>query len=156
MSPGLSEWPWTRRLLTLFHSCSIFSCSWLLLVSLRLLIYESLLLPVCSCSSAVGLTIRRLRLSVRLLVQLLWQRPRCSAIQGSSPPGHHATHVLNVLLSGQPEGAVLASFIKQLPTHPHAHGPVCTREKRKWGAGSFLLRVWPRSEICHFHSFPIG
>lgn len=119
MSPGLLEWPWTQWLLTLFHSCSLFSCSWLLLISLFLIIYESFLLLACSCSFAVGLIIRKLGLSVRLLVQLLPQRPRWSTVQGSSPPGHQVITKLRFVMScwlGNPRVLSLSASSK-LPPH---------------------------------------
>lgn len=113
--------------------------------------------PICSCSSAVGLKIRKLGLSVRVLVQLLLQRPRWSAVQGSSPPGQHETQALNVLLTVQSYGAVRVGIIRAAPhLHPYVHSLVCTRGNEEWKACSIFLRMWPRSKIYHFHSHPIG
>lgn len=154
MSPGLLEWPWTRRLPTLFHSCSIFSCSWLLLISLSLLFMSPFFFR---CAPAHLLWAWQ---SGNYVCQLGFWFSCCDrdhAVQPSKALLLQVIMQLKFLMScWQQLVAVLASFIKLLPTHPHAHGPIYTRGKRKSGAGSFLLRVWPRSETCHFHSFPIG
>lgn len=149
-SQGLLQWPWTKWPQT-SEFVLLFCCLW------GLLLLISLCLPF-SCPFSFQCVpahllwtwkIKKLGLSVRLLVRLLSQRPVVSS--ATTPPGQCETQVLNVCWLSSPRVLSLQHHQSCPPPPSLCPRSSLHRGKEEWRACSFFLRMWPRSEVTSTH-----